>query len=214
MKYGAIFLTFFFSSAVMPMEQIYQYGIRPVSAYSAEILPGASYLRAQSIGIDQRSDKPGPLHRILLMYGRGIVTKQSTKIFMNGIIGLIRPLSLFKRSISYVPTPVDMMIDCIKKSDNFEQCCAIENTHYAWLIKMFLGHCISFSINCVLMPKIIEYIPVVGRLLDRWQQIHSPYSPNIFDTAWHKPILYLYCGYGALLATEYFFSRRRPKPSN
>lgn len=225
MKQIFLFLTLFFSPAVMPMEQVYRYGIEPLSTCGAAVLPGASCVRGQIIGNDTKPQKSGPVYRVFSSYAKGLATKQSSAVLINTVVGLAGSYELlgwaysFRRTVSYVTSPIDIMLDVVKDSDYFESAVAplAQTERDLPLLKAAFGTLMSLSVNRVLLPKIVEYMPTLGQLLERWQQAHAPYSPNILDKSWIKPIFYAYCGYGAVLATEYYcrsFIGKRPKSSN
>jgi len=233
MKHIFLLLTLFSSSAVMPMEQIYRYGIEPLSICGAAVLPGASHLREQVIGNAVKPQKSGPVCRAFSSYAKGLATKQSLIVLTNMAGGVFGSYQLLKwlvplqqiiiphRSIAYVPSPIDIVLDVAKDSDSFENAVAqLAETNkqvpLPW-VKAALVSLVSFSVNRMLLTRNVEYMPTLGQLLERWQQVHAPYSPNILDKSWARVIVGAYACYAGVLTAEYYcrsFWGKRSRPSS
>lgn len=214
MQHIVLFLTLFSSAAVMPMEQIH-YGIEPLSICGAAVLPGASYVRSYLMGNAAKPQKSGPIYRAFSSYGRGLATKQSNLVLANVVLGFVGG-ARWLRPISYVPSPIDILVELIKDSSYFENAATtlVENPRYVPIVKFALGAGFGFSVNRILLPKIVEYMPTVGELLERWQQMHAPYSPNILDKSWAKVIVCVYGCYSIVLAADYYSRSKRPSASS
>lgn len=216
MKQLFLFAMLFSSAVVLPMEQIHQYCIEPLSICGAAVLPGASYIRSRVIGDNKKfHKKPALVYRVVSSYAGGLAAKQSTLVLMNAALGIVGATH-WLRPVSYVPSPIDLMLDGAKSSDHFESMVVslAKEPEYEPIVKLALGSLVSYSVNRLLVPKIVEYMPTLGQLLEQWQKVHAPYSPNILDKSWAKIIVGAYASYAAVLTADYYcrsFLGKRPK---